>query len=325
MGSFASVNFPAANSYLGLMPGQGRSIFCRPGTGKDGNSGLTPARAVKTLVQALALAKPNQNDTVYLMAESNTAGSTTDYQNALLDWNKDGVHLIGINAGSLLGQRSRVGLLSTYAAATDMFKVSANGCLIKGIEFFMGVASALPTGCMTITGQRNHIVNCQIAGFGAATNDIAGAYSLQLSGAQENLIEDCYIGVDTVTLGANANSQILTAAGATRNTLRNCKIVLYTSSATNHVFLRVPASTIDRWLIFEDCQFLNPIDSGSTNLTQASVIASGGSPAGTVLLIGAKTGIFGATDWNSTDSGNVTALNASVTANTFGLATDVLR
>ena len=46
---------------------------------------------------------------------------------------------------------------------------------------------------------------------------------------------------------------------------------------------------------------------------------------GTVLLVGAKTGVFGATDWNATDSGNVTAINGSVTAGTYGLAVDVTR
>lgn len=321
MGNFA-VNFPQANSYLDLRPAQGRSIFVRPVTGKDGNSGLTPQRAVATLSQALSLAKANQNDTVYLMAEGNAASATTVRQNALLDWSKDGVHLIGINANPFLGQRSRIAFLSTYAAATDLFKLSANGCRIEGIEFFAGVASALPTGCMTITGQRNHLKNCQISGYGDATMDIAGAYSLNLSGAAENLIEDCYIGLDTVTLGAAANAQILCGAAATRNLFRNCKIALYTNHATNHVFLRAPTGSLDRWLMFEDCQFLNPIDSASTNLTQAFVVVSNG---GSVLLVGAKTGIFGATDWNATDSGNVTAINGTVTSATFGLAVDVTR
>jgi hypothetical protein len=60
-------------------------------------------------------------------------------------------------------------------------------------------------------------------------------------------------------------------------------------------------------------------------MTQGAVVASGGSPAGSVLLVGPGTGLFGATDWNSTDSGNVTAISGTVTAATFGLATDVTR
>lgn len=315
-----SITTPLAALYG--VPTQGRYIYVRPGTGKDGNSGLSPSRAVATLGQALALAKANQNDVVVLMSEGNSASATTSRQSALLDWNKDGVHLIGVNPAPFLGQRSRCAFLSTYTGATDLFKLSANNCRIEGIEFFAGVASANPTGCMTVTGQRNHIKNCQISGMGDATMDIAGAYSLNLSGAAENLFEDCYIGLDTVTLGAASNSQILCGAAATRNKFKNCHIATYTNHATNNVFLRAPAASLDRWLIFEDCQFVNPIDSGSTNLTQAFVVVSNG---GTVLVVGAKSGIFGATDWNATDAGNVTVINGTVTAATYGLAVDVLR
>lgn len=256
------------------------------------------------------------------MAESNTAGNTTDYQSTTLAWNKDLVHLIGIGAGPFLGQRARVALISTYATAGNLITISANGCVFQGIEFFAGVADTNPTGCMQVTGQRNRFKNCQISGIGAATNDIAGAYSLYLNGAQENYFEDCYIGLDTVTLGAAANSQIKCAAQATRNLFRRCKIATYTNHATNNNFLRAPTGSLDRWLMFEDCHFINPIDASSTNLTQAFIVAS--DAGGTVLLMG-STGVFGATDWNSTDSGTVTAMGGTVTAATYGLAVDVTR
>lgn len=305
---------------------QGNVWHVKPRTGSDGNDGKSPKRALQTLAKALSVATADQNDVVFLYAESNTASLTTDYQSATLDWNKNAVHLIGVNGGQFLGQRSRVAFISTYATASNLFTLSANDCMIQGIEFFGGVNSANPLGGVKVTGDRNHFKNCQISGIGHATMDIADAYSLGLSGS-ENLIEDCYIGLDTVTLGASANSQIVTLAGGTgaRNIIRNCIITTYTNHATNNVFLRVPASTIDRFLLLEDCKFLNPIDSGSTALTQAAVIAAGGSPAGTVMLVGSKTGIFGATDWNSTDSGNVTAINGTVTAATYGLAVDVTR
>ncbi len=301
------------------------NIWCvRPRTGDDNaNSGQSSNSAFKTLAKALAAATANQNDIVFLYSEGNTASQTTDYQSATLDWNKDSVHLIGVNDAPQLGQRSRVAFLSTYATAANLVTVSANGCLIANIEFFAGVASALPTGCMNVTSMRNHFVNCQISGMGAAANDIAGAYSLKLTAAQENLFEGCYIGLDTVTLGAQANSQILCASAATRNTFRDCHIATYTNHATNNNFLRAPTGSLDRWLEFENCRFVNPIDSASTLLTQAFIVAS--DAGGSVLLTGANTGIVGATDWNSTDSGNVRAVNGTVTAATFGLGVAVTR
>lgn len=302
---------------------QGRLIFCRPGTGSDGNNGSTPAKAVKTLTQALALATANQNDTVVLMAESNTAASTTDYQLDNLNWNKDGVHLIGINAGPLHSQRSRVAMISTWTAAHELFTLSANGCIISGIEFFAGVASVNPLGCMSVTGDRNRFRNCHIAGMGNAANDIAGAYSLNLQGAIENLFDDCTIGQDTIQLGAAANSVLLftnAAPASTRNHFRNCRFELFTSHASNCLFARGGgAGNIDREQIFENCLFLNCIDSSSTNLTHAMAIVTGG---GAIVLTG-NTGVIGATGWNATNSILRAVGGAIPVVGSYGLAVQI--
>lgn len=301
---------------------QGNVYWVRPKNGNDNNNGLSSAKAFQTLAQALAACAANQNDIVLLCAEGNAAADTTAYQSTTLDWNKSLVHLIGVGAGPQLGQRSRIAFASSYATASNLLTVSANGCLFSNLGLFAGVASALPTGCMQVTGQRNRFFNCQISGMGNSANDIAGAYSLYLNGAAENVFENCYIGLDTVTLGAAANSQIKCASAATRNKFKNCLIATYTNHATNNNFLRCPTGSLDRWLVFDDCQFINPIDASSTNLTQAAIVAS--DAGGTVLLVG-KTGVLGATDWNSTDSGNVRAILGTVTAASYGLAAAVTR
>ena len=314
---------PALPAHLAFT--QGNIWHVRPVNGLDANTGRSPAQAFKTLAKALAKATANQNDIVLLYAESNTAANTTDYQSAKLDWNKDMVHLIGVNAGGPFAQRSRIAFASTFVTAANLFTLSANGCYIANVEFWAGVASALPTGCVSVTGQRNKIENCHIAGMGTGVGlmDSAGAYSLQLSGAQENLFVDCTIGQDTVTLGAAVNAVMYFAAGAVRNVFRGCRFLLYTNHATNCQFLRAAAGSMDRYQIFKDCDFINAIDSGSTPLTEAFTVVSGGSPAGGILLKNCS--IQGAIDWNATDSGNVTALGGSITSATEGLATDVTR
>lgn len=319
-----TINIINNNFALAGILTQGRQIWVKPVSGSDQNDGLSPQTAIKTLAAALVIATAGANDCVLLCAEGNASDATTARQSATLLWSKDLVHLIGVNDGPALSQRSRVAFVPGYATASELITVSGDGCLFANVQFFMGVASALPTGCMSVTGERNHFLNCHIAGMGNAANDIAGAYSLRLAGG-ENLFDGCTIGVDTVTLGAAANSQILTALGATRCMFRDCTFLTYTNHATNNNFLRCPASTIDRWLMFRDCIFINPVDAGSTLLTQAAIVASGGSPAGAVLLVGGGTGVFGATDWNSTDSGNVTAANGTVTAASYGLGADVTR
>lgn len=300
---------------------QGNVWWVKPVSGSDLNDGTSPASAFLTLAKALAAATAGQNDVVLLCAEGNTAAATTTYQNALLDWNKDLVHLVGINAGPLFSQCSRIAFQANYAAATDLFKVSANGCIISGIEFFMGVASALPTGCMTVTGMRNHFYRCHIAGMGNTANDIAGAYSLQLKGGEENLFEDCTIGQDTISLSAAANSVLLFAAGTTactRNYFRGCRFMLYSGAAAECLFVRGGGAGVnDRETVMEDCLFLNAIASGAITLTHAFNYVTGG---GTIILTGAKTGMFGASGWNANASVIYATGGIQATAASWGLA-----
>jgi hypothetical protein len=269
---------------------------------------LSPSSAVKTLVKALALATANANDVVFLIQESNTAASTTDYQSSTLDWNKDGVHLVGINPNPILGQRSRVALISTYVTASNLITWSANNCLVSGIEFFAGVASANPTGCMKLTGDRNHFVNCQISGIGNDLMDTAGAYSLWFYGAHENLFENCYIGLDTVGRGSAANAEILiTSSGGTgnaRNIFRKCIISGWCQSAGNYLFVSAnEAGALDRFLLFDDCVLHNPgaAVAGGAQMTQAMQIHA--SANGHVILH--NTTIVGADNVNASDTGLV--------------------
>lgn len=233
---------------------QGKSFFVLPRTGVDAtNDGQTPATAFKTLAFALSQCTANQNDVVYFMAQSNTAASTTDYQSVTLDWNKDGVHLIGINDGSFLGQRSRIANLSTAAALAPLFKVSANNCLIANIEVFQGTPGSGTTSiAVEVTGQRNHFVNCQLSGNGDLTGvtDVAGTRTLKLSGS-ENLFDGCYIGLDTVIRATQtAEVEILTGA---RNIFRECHFETYTSLSTFKMI--TVATSTDRFVKFIDCDF----------------------------------------------------------------------
>lgn len=251
LGDYATPTFPT----------QGKYLFVKPYSGSDGADGLSPQYALKTLTQAQLMATANQNDVVVLFAESNTGASTTDYQTAVLPWAKDGVHLIGVNAGPFIGQRSRVAWKSTAstALATPLFTLSANNCLIAGVEFFQGLASATSQlGCMNVTGMRNKVFNCQISGMGHADNVIAGAYSLHLNAAEENTFEKCYIGLDTIARATDTTSEIRLSSAATRNYFLKCTVASQIGHATFSPFVYFNGATaIDRWLKFEDCDFIN--------------------------------------------------------------------
>jgi hypothetical protein len=237
---------------------QGKAIYVKPYSGSDNYSGKRPDRAVKTLAKALSLATADQNDVVYLFSESNSAASTTDYQSSTLDWNKDGVHLVGINSGSPMSQRSRVALISTYVTASNLFTLSADNCLIANVSFFAGVADTHPTGCLQVTGDRNAFQNCHIAGIGNDNNDIAGAYSLYLNGVEETLFKNCKIGLNTVDAGTAANSEILIANTVKNVFFEDCTIFRRIEHATNHPLVKIAAATsIDEFLMFDRCAFIS--------------------------------------------------------------------
>jgi len=235
---------------------QGQQFYLKPYSGSDGNNGKSPRKAFKTYAKALSAMTAGKNDVLWVFAESNSASATTDYQSATLDWNKDLCHIIGVNAGGPVSQRARMAFISTYVTASNLFTLSANGCLIANVHFYAGVADANPTGCVKVTGERNRFVNCHIAGIGDATNDIAGAYSLKLDGAAECIFDDCTIGLDTIARGTAANSGLLVDTAATRNEFRNCRFIAQVEHSTNHVHVRIAdATSIDRYLLFKDCLF----------------------------------------------------------------------
>lgn len=241
---------------------QGNIYWVRPYTGLDSNNGLQSQQGtiagqgpLKTLAAALAKCTANQNDIVLFCAESNTASRTTDYQSAVLDWNKDLTHLIGVNSGSFIGQRSRIAPLSTAASFANLFKVSANACLIQNIEVFQGAgADTLGTAqtAVLVSGQRNHFVNCQFSGIGHATLDVADSNSLTVTGS-ENTFDDCYIGLDTI-IRATSVTEVIFSGTPTRNVFRRCHFETYTSGSTFKM-ITVPTGA-DRFIKFIDCDFV---------------------------------------------------------------------
>lgn len=321
-----TTNFPnGLTSYGAPVNGffsNGKPLFVKPGTsagGSDGYPGDSMDAPLATLTKAQALATANSNDVVYMIASSNTAANTTDYQSVALDWAKDGVHLIGINAGNAIAQRSRIAQLSTATNVDDLFTVSANNCLIQNIEVFHGVNNAASTGAVLVSGSRNHFVNCNFAGIGHDTMDTADNYSLKVTGS-ENLFENCVIGLDTIARGTAANYELTLSGGATRNIFRNCIFLTY-AEANTHLFMKIAANGIDRWNLFDNCSFINmPTGTASgTTMTEAFDITGGGSPDGLILL--RRCTLVGVTDWEAnTESAKTWIDGAAPTNNTSGLA-----
>jgi len=294
-------NFPNGISSMGVpviggmaMPFTGKHFFIDPVNGLDGNTGKTIQQAFKTPAYCLTQMTEGDNDVAYLIGDGASTGSgrlTTE-----LDWSKDACHLIGIAAPSMVAGRARIAWLSTATKEDTLFTLSADGCIISNIHFFQDYATSAANQAMVVTGNRNYLFNCHIAGGGHATAAAhASCTSLTLTGGGENTFENCTIGLDTIGSGGGANATIAIGTAVARTIFKKCHIVKEAGD-TDPVFVVVGAAGITRYIMFEDCLFINT--AGSKTMAVAMTVDA--APGGNIFIQGG--GLFGAvTNWASGD------------------------
>lgn len=275
----------------GIPRGPNSNIFIvDPTAGNDTNPGTTFQRPLKTVAAAYAKCAADQHDVVLMLA-----GDTADYPTAAINWAKDHTHLIGLS-GDLpgMGQRCRIVNHADNDLAV-LFTLSANGCIIKNVQFFDGKDKAEDGACVLVSGSRNFFKNVFFAGMGDGTAlgpaTRAGSYSLKVSGS-ENYFEDCTIGVDTVVRSA-ANAELIVSG--IRNRFVHCDI--RSNSVTAGKFLvMVDNSGGDlRDTIFDDCLFFNFTENWANGIDNAFDMPAGGSTHFVILrgacqLVGVNSG-----------------------------------
>ena len=286
----------------------GKVYFVKPSTGSDGNTGKKPTSAFKTLAKAQSTATADKGDIVYMVAESNTAASTTDYQSAALDWAKDGVHLIGIGVNPFIGQRARIAQLSTATNVDNLFTLSGDNCYVANIGIFHGVDDATSKVACLVSGQRNRVEGCQISGAGHATMDTADNPSLSVTGS-ENTFAKNYIGLDTIIRGTSVYEVLV--SGAARTWFEDCMINSYTSAST---FKAIQATSIDRFVVLKNCM-LTAVQGITSSVAPTGAIATT-TLNGQIWVLGG--GVFGYADVTTADNSAVLVLTHS------GLAANVV-
>lgn len=262
-----------ANGYSALgtiMQAGGNWYYCDPTNGTSAGDGLTPTTATNSLLTAYGLCRDGYNDGVIFM------GGATSYQpSAAFDWAKSFTHLIGANSSLPgMGQRSRI----VNTAANDLsvlFTVSGSGNIIANIQFFDGKDSAADGACLLVSGSRNHVINCFVAGMGDATASgpfsRAGSYSAKVSGS-ENTFTNCTIGLDTVARTA-ANAELIVSG--VRNRFNGCEFRSNSTTST-HLLVSIDNTADMRDVQFNDCLFFNYSTNWATGITDAIGVSGGG-------------------------------------------------
>jgi hypothetical protein len=205
-----------------------RIFFVDPVNGSNNNTGTSWLAPLATLTAAYALCVDAQHDVVVMLS-----GATADNPAAAITWSKNYTHLIGLSS-NLPGVGS--------------------GCIIRNIQFYNGKDANSASYCVDVTGSRNEFKNCFFAGMAHATPAaLAASYSLKVAG-DENLFDDCAIGLDTI-VRAQSNCELYLASGAARNVFRHCRFLSYSETAAKVLVLAEEG--IDRWNEFDECIFQN--------------------------------------------------------------------
>lgn len=318
---------------IGGIPFSGNYYFVDPVNGADGNEGSADY-PLATLYAAINRAVSGNNDVIVLMSNGAASGTArlslalaqtinSSATSGTLNWNKNATHLIGMTAPTRIGQRARIAPpTGTYTAATfgsDTFiNVTGAGCFFANIDIFVGFSTGSASMIGVIeAGGRNAYQNVNIQGLGdAASAGGSAARTLKIT-SQENTFTDCVLGLDTVARSA-ANATVEFASGTARNSFIGCTFPFQTSAATPLGIIASGASSIDRFQLFQQCTFINNVQSTSTTMNGLATLPAS---AGGLLLIKDST-MVGITEFgtDATTRGQIYIDGASVVAATSGIA-----
>lgn len=263
--SGGQVAFIQADRQGFMIPGNpfgGSSFFVNEASGSDGNDG-TVTKPFASLDAALAAATANSGDSVYLMG--------TSHRTSTLNWNKNGVNLIGLLSPSN-NSRARISASGT-TFFTPLVNVTGQGCRIENIATFYGFVDALASVCWAEAGGRNFYDGVEFFGGGNATGAAqAGMRSITIAGNGENEFDNCTFGLNTIDRNA-ANATLEFLAGNQRNIFRDA---VFQMRATNAGAVHIKALTgaLDREQVFTNPVLLNSIDSGATPITACCSVAA---------------------------------------------------
>ena len=316
----------------------GNVFFVDYVNGQDGNSGAADA-PLKTLYQAQNLMTSGNNDVAVIVGNGASSGSqrlslanaqtiTPAATAGTLNWAKNACHIIGMTAPTLVASRARIAPPSgTYTQATfgsgNFVIVTGTGCIFANLSLFNGFSTGgVNQICWTDNGGRNYYENVDFGGMAdaaSAADTGSRALKIGLAGSGENTFVNCVIGLDTVTRGV-ANASLEFAGATPRNIFRQCVFPMSATNAGVLSILGTGAACMDRYQIFDRCQFINAMSSGATAQTVIVSLTSA-SPGGLMLMDNCVFIGNASTNWGDTNAlANMYVNGASPTAATNGIA-----
>lgn len=263
--------------------------------GSDTNSGDRWTKPLATLEAAFAKTVTGHNDVVLMMNSADSYPLA-----AMLTWDHNLTHLIGMSAPTLAGKRCRV----TPALDLDtMVTISGYGCVFKNIRFSHEWNAGTSLTNVKITGPRNYFENVEFIGGVYAAQAVDGGCSLRIANnAGECLFNHCMIGTDATESATGHMAMVVDAAAPpARLRFENCHFAAYPAS-TGAGFVELLGTTVQRAWVFDRCEFIN----AHTSFVMASAFVVPGGydvTAGSIFLKDCCG--YGFSDWEVNETGAV--------------------
>ena len=284
-----------------------KTFFVDPVNGADGNSGRSPDDAFASLYRAHYMMTAGQHDVCYLIGNGATTGtarlsvanavaaqgpSETVATTGTLTWSKNACHLIGIGAPGSVSPRARIALTTTVTTATfgsgNMVVVTGSDCFFSNINATHAPATGDTTDiCWTDSGGRNTYNCCGFfGGQSTAAAAASGSMSLLVTGSTgENSFYNCIIGSDSSDVRTGNYAELQLKSATPRNRFYRCLIQTRAGSTTAAFWVAIPNSGIDRYVLFDDCTFVNMrAGSGAPFSLMAVGFSLTTAPGGTVIM-----------------------------------------
>ena len=293
---------------LNVPRGPNSNIFLvDPAGGDDDNHGLSFDAPLASLEEAEDRCVANQHDVVLYIA-----GSSANNLAAAVTWDKSYTHLLGWCAPVQVAARSRIMWETGTDDASPLINITASGCIFKNWYAFHGVASATNLINVQVSGGRNYFEGIHFAGGGHATQAVDGGASLRLVGdSGENYFLRCTIGVDTIA-AATGMRGLAIIGGTARNIFKDCNFTMYAGNG-GAMFVEWEAlSAVDRYMIFDNCSFIN---TGTSTMDSAFVMPAG-APGHRRCFLKDCWG-YGFTDWDADDRGYLYVSGGTAAAGGF--------
>lgn len=313
-------NFPNGISSWGMpvippgMIAPGGSIFwLNPShaNASDGNGnggvGASFDAPMATLPGAKDLLTANKHDTIIYVS-----GNTSLSLSALLTWDNDYTHLIGLCPPTRSSQRARIFQAAAATGLSPMINITATGCLFANLLIFQGVADATSLINVQVTGGRNHFWNVHFAGGGNATNAVDGCASLMVNGGEENTFERCKLGLTTIQL-ATGGTVLQFDSRAKENFFIDCILGVSIGHIGARLVELIDGAAVDQMNWFKNTQFVsNSVNQAFTMESAWEIPALTGTTP--IVYMDKACGGRGFTDWDDDNRGLLYLEAGTITA-----------